>query len=62
MSRGSRVIKNVTARKAAQAAYSAVNNGQRAPSDEALLPYFATPQEAADYVEFMAKQKGTTGK
>jgi RNA polymerase sigma factor (sigma-70 family) len=41
----------------AQAAYGETHNGQRPPNDEALLPYFSTPQDAADYVEFIEKQK-----
>ena len=38
-------------------AYRAANNGNQPPSPEALIPYFATPQEGADFVEFLEAQK-----
>jgi hypothetical protein len=38
-------------------AFHAANNGNNPPSEEAVLPYFATPQEGADYVEFMEARK-----
>jgi hypothetical protein len=34
-------------------AYRAANNGNNPPNEAAVLPYFATPQEGADYAEFM---------
>jgi hypothetical protein len=37
----------------AVAAYAAANNGARPPSPQALVSYFATPQEGADFVEAM---------
>jgi hypothetical protein len=36
----------------AATAYSAANNGKRPPTLEAALPYFANPQEGADFLEF----------
>lgn len=42
---------------AAEKAYSAANNGNYAPSMEALIPYFATPQHGADWVEFIEAVK-----
>lgn len=50
--------------QAAVEAYKAANNGQRPPDSEAgaraLIPYFATPQAGADFVEYIeaAKQAG----
>jgi hypothetical protein len=41
----------------AVAAYRAANNGNNPPNSEALIPYFATPQEGADFVEFLEAQK-----
>jgi len=38
-------------------AYRAAHNGNNPPSEEAVLPYFATPQEGADYAEFMEARK-----
>ena len=38
-------------------AYRAANNGGNPPNKQALLPYFATPQESADFTEFMEAQK-----
>lgn len=34
-------------------AYRAAHNGTNPPNEAAVLPYFATPQEGADYAEFM---------
>ncbi len=41
----------------AEKAYSAANGGNFAPSMEALIPYFATPQLGADWVEFIEAVK-----
>jgi RNA polymerase sigma factor (sigma-70 family) len=41
-------------------AYGAANNNQRPSNPEALLPYFATPEEGADFVELMEAQKAAT--
>jgi hypothetical protein len=41
----------------AVAAYRSANNGQMPANDQALLPYFTTPQEGADFVEFIEAQK-----
>ena len=38
-------------------AYHSANNGSNPPNEEAILPYFATPQEGADYIEFMEARK-----
>jgi hypothetical protein len=38
-------------------AYRAANNGQHPPNGEALIPYFGTPQEGADFVEFLEALK-----
>jgi len=38
-------------------AYRQAHNGSNPPNEEAVLPYFATPQEGADYVEFMEARK-----
>jgi hypothetical protein len=35
----------------------AANNGNMPQREQALLPYFATPQEGADFVEFLEAQK-----
>ena len=40
------------AQKAVEA-YRAGHNGNRPPNPEALIPYFSTPQEGADWVEFL---------
>ena len=47
--------------RAATDAYRAANNGQRPPNPEALIPFFATPQEGADFVEAMEAQKAAAG-
>ena len=39
-------------RKAVEA-YRATNNGNPPPNPDALIPYFATPQDGADWVEFL---------
>jgi len=43
-------------------AYRAANGGQQPPDNQALLPYFATPQEGADFVEVLEAQKAARGK
>ncbi len=43
----------------AMAAYQSANSGGRPATPEALLPYFATPQEGADFVEALEAQKET---
>ena len=43
--------------KAAKDAYHAAHSGQEPPNLEALIPYFATPQEGADYVELLEAWK-----
>jgi hypothetical protein len=40
-------------------AYRAANHGNMPPNEQALLPYFATPSEGADFVEFLEAQKKT---
>lgn len=37
--------------------YRAAHNGENPPNEEAVLPFFASPQEGADYVEFMTAKK-----
>lgn len=41
----------------ALSAYRAANNGNNPPNEQALLSYFATPQEGADFVEYLEAQK-----
>lgn len=48
-----RVLTVALAMKAATDSYRAAHNGQEPPNLQALIPYFATPQEGADYVEFL---------
>ena len=43
-------------------AYRAAHDGNHPPSEEAVLPYFATPEQGADYVEFMEVRKAAMGK
>lgn len=38
-------------------AYRTAHHGNNPPNEEAVLPFFATPQEGADYVEFMEARK-----
>jgi hypothetical protein len=38
-------------------AYRSAHNGANPPNEEAFMPYFATPQEGADYSEFMEARK-----
>ncbi len=38
-------------------AYRQAHNGANPPNEEAILSHFATPQEGADYVEFMEARK-----
>lgn len=56
---GADFVQRVTtsAQKAA-AGYAAANNGKSPKSLEAVLPYFATPQEGADFVELAEMAKG----
>ncbi|HWA85922.1 MAG TPA: sigma-70 family RNA polymerase sigma factor [Opitutus sp.] len=51
---GPTVVKAVTA-------YRAANGGEDPPSEQALLPFFATPQEGADFVEYLDATKTTGG-
>ncbi len=41
----------------AVAAYRAANNGGNPPNEQALLPYFATKEEGADFLELVEAQK-----
>lgn len=62
--RGVELVKKAKAASAFQkafAAYQAANNGQRPANAEALIPFFATPQEGADFVEFLEAQKAARG-
>jgi len=43
-------------------AYGVANGGARPPNGQALIPYFATPQEGADFVEILEAQKAAAGK
>jgi RNA polymerase sigma factor (sigma-70 family) len=52
-----RAVKVASAMKAALDAYHAAHGGQEPPNLQALIAYFATPQEGADYVEFVEAQK-----
>jgi RNA polymerase sigma factor (sigma-70 family) len=52
-----RLQKVTSAMKAAMDAYHAAHSGQEPPNLQALIPYFATPQEGADYVEYLEAQK-----
>lgn len=38
-------------------AYRSANNGKNPPNEQALMPYFATPQEGADFTEFLEAKK-----
>lgn len=40
-------------------AYRAAHNGANPPNEAAVLPYFSTPQEGADYAEFMEARTDT---
>lgn len=42
-------------------AYRAANAGRMPPNEHSLLPYFATPAEGADFVEFLEAQKKAQG-
>jgi hypothetical protein len=57
-----RVLALTTAAKAATDAYRAAYHGQQPPNPEALIPYFATPEEGADWVELLEGQKGAEKK
>ena len=43
--------------KGAVTAYQAAHAGKNPPNSDSLLPYFATPQDGADFVEFLELQK-----
>ena len=45
----------------AMEAYRAANKGASPSNPEALLPYFATPQDGADFVEYLEAQKSARG-
>jgi RNA polymerase sigma factor (sigma-70 family) len=45
----------------AVASYVAANNGKGPPNEQALLPYFSTPQDGADFLEFVEAQKSGEG-
>jgi RNA polymerase sigma factor (sigma-70 family) len=42
-------------------AYRAANNGGNPPNEQALMPYFPSPQEAASFVELLEAQKAAAG-
>jgi hypothetical protein len=42
-------------------AYRAANHGDNPPNEQAVMPFFATPQEGADFVEFLEAQKAAAG-
>jgi len=48
--------------KQAVEAYGAANNGAKPNTPEALIPFFATPQDGADFVEFVEAQKAVARK
>lgn len=48
--------------KKAVTAYQAAHNGGSPPNSDALLAYFATPGEAADFAEFLEAQKAANAK
>lgn len=52
-----RVARVALAMQAAKAAYHAAHGGKEPPNLQALIPYFPTPQEGADYVELLEAQK-----
>jgi hypothetical protein len=41
----------------ALAAYRAANNGKGPPNEQALVPFFPTPREGADFVEYVEAKK-----
>lgn len=43
-------------------AYRAANNGAKPPTPQALIPFFATPAEGADFVEALAAAEAKGGK
>lgn len=45
----------------ALAAFRAANPGKQPANQQALVPYFATPQEGADFVEFIEAQRAAGG-
>jgi hypothetical protein len=46
-----------TSIRTAHEAYRAANDGKSPQRIEAVIPYFATPQEGADFVEFSEAAK-----
>jgi RNA polymerase sigma factor (sigma-70 family) len=46
----------------ALAAFRVANNGANPASEQALLPYFTTPQEGADFVEFVELSKSVNSR
>jgi len=46
----------------AVAAYMAANSGKPPPNERSLLPYFASPQDGADFLEFVDAQKAVGGR
>ncbi|MES2694164.1 MAG: sigma-70 family RNA polymerase sigma factor [Verrucomicrobiota bacterium] len=38
-------------------AYRTANNGKMPPNEQALVPYFATPKDGADFVEYLEAKK-----
>jgi hypothetical protein len=51
------VLTVISGLKTAMDAYRAAHGGQEPPNLQALIPYFATPQEGADFIEFFEAQK-----
>jgi hypothetical protein len=43
--------------KQAVAAYRAANENRTPPDERALIPYFATPKDGADFVEYVEARK-----
>jgi hypothetical protein len=48
--------------KTAMAAYRAANGGALPATPQALIPFFATVQEGADFVEALEAQAAASGK
>lgn len=53
-----RVLALARSAKTATDAYRVAHQGQDPPNPRALIPYFTTPQDGADWVEFLEAQKG----
>ncbi len=49
-------------KQTAREAYRAANHGKEPPQDRALLPYFSTPQQGADFVEYLDAHKAARDK